>query len=201
MSFRSMLLFVAIVLGCGGSDSGPTGPVSGTTGGAAFTTTGAVAYRPAIDTCTNPDSNGPVLAVFVQLSADFDTAFLQANNLCSTKAASREVYLGVWKFTASGDIAPGTYWSSDARAVFWWEMDSACQKVGSNVLATYGYVTIETNDADHIVGSLKVTFPGGDHLAGRFDAPVVASLYSVCEWFGFPGGTPGPGCPTLTCVP
>jgi hypothetical protein len=126
-------------------------------------------------------------------------------NACSEKASSRSAALYIWSFAAAGEIAPGTYPkrddSSGGQVGFWTKSNATCQQIGDNVLSTSGSVTIETNDAAHIVGSLEVTFPGGDRLSGRFDGLVVSSLLNACELVGWTGGTPGPGCPTTVCIP
>lgn len=194
MRFGPLLLCLALVLGCGSSSH---------KGQEVFTPGGIVAFRPAIDTCTNDGTTGPLLALIVHMS-ELDTAVLQGN-ACSLKASSRDAAIFIWKAVASGDIAPGTYphrnVASDGQVVIWREYDSACNQVGSNVLSSSGNVIIETNDATHVVGSLDVTFPGGDWLRLDFDAPVVTSPSSVCESFDMTGGTPGPGCSAVPCIP
>jgi hypothetical protein len=203
MRFGPLLICIALVLGCSSGSAPYNGPVKGTIGGEPFTTSGTVAIRFATDTCTNPESIGPMLARVIIFYRDLDTAYVLGHT-CSTKASSVEVGVALWQFNPSGDIAPGTYpFASDANSgqVAWWNgWDAEC-KATSNMMQTGGSVTIETNDATHIVGRLDASFDGGDQLSGRFDATVVEWTYNVCEWFGFPGGTPGPGCPTQPCVP
>jgi hypothetical protein len=199
------ILGSALILACGSSsDKAQPDSVSGVLDGTAFVAKGSLGFRPAVETCTHAGTTGPVLVRAVHLDGSLDSAFLQSH-ACSGKASSKVAELFIWTFAASGDIAPGTYPkrddSSGGQVVIWAKGDAACQTIGDNVISTSGSVVIETNDATHIVGSLDVTFPGGDRLSGRFDAPVVPSPINGCELFGWPGGTPGPGCPNYTCIP
>ena len=201
MRLGSLVLCVVCLLGCGGGGGNDGGAVSGTLGSTSYVASGAIAFRPAIDTCVAPEATETVLALFVTFSSSFDTTFLQGNT-CSQKASSRNVGLAIWRLANSGDIAPGTYPSgSTSGGAYWWDLDASCQRTGENQLLSDGTVTIETSDSTHVVGRLNVSSAGGDRLAGRFDAPVVESPYSVCQLFGFTGGTPGPGCSAPVCVP
>jgi len=205
MKHASLLLCGMLAVGCGGSDPQPTsGPVSGTPSGATFTAKGAVATRGPIDTCTHNAVTGPVLLLEIWFSGSFDAAYLQSHP-CDLKASSRGFGVAIWKYVASGEITPGSYPRQDdasgGQVVYEAKSDATCQSVLPNLLSTAGNVTIETNDATHVVGSLDVSFPGGGRLAGRFDAPVVPPILSACQALGMSGGTNGPGCSAPVCVP
>ena len=205
MKIGPLLSCLALVVGCATTGSkAPTGPVSGTVGGSTFTAKGAVATRPAIDTCKHDFGTAPVLLLQIWISESFDTAHLQEHP-CDVKASSRDFAIYIWKLVDSGEITPGTYPrrddSSGGMTVFQAKSDAACKQELPNLQAESGAVTIETSDTMHVIGMLDVTFPGGGRLAGRFEAPVTPSRGSVCQSLGIPGGTDGPGCPTGRCVP
>jgi hypothetical protein len=194
---------LALLLGCGSSgDKASPATLSGTVDGTAFTAKGAVAVRPAIDTCVAPTATVPVLARVIHFDGSLGTT---AMDLCTSKAASRGLSVFIWSFVASGEIAPGTYPHRDdatgGQTAFWWKLDSSCQQLGDNALSTSGSVTLEAIDATHMAGTLDITFAGGDRVSGRFDAPVVAAHLNVCEMFGWSGGAPVTACPPLVCIP
>lgn len=205
MKHGSLLLCLVLAVGCAtASSKAPSGPVSGTVTGSTFTAKGAVATRPAIDTCKHDFGTGPVLLLQIRLSESFDTVYLR-DHPCDAKANSKDFAVYIWKLVDSGEITPGTYPrrddSSGGMTVFQAKSDAACKQVLPNLQAESGAVTIETSDTMHVIGVLDVTFPGGGRLAGRFEAPVTPSRGSVCQSLGIPGGTDGPGCPTGRCIP
>jgi len=185
------------------NDTTATCPVTGVLDRKAFVAKGSVAFRPAIETCTHLGTTSPVLMRVVHLDASFESEYLQSN-ICDSKASTRVVEVFIWSFEALGDIAPGTYPQQDnasgGQVVLWVKSDASCKTLGEQVLSLSGSVVIETNDATHMVGSLDVTFPGGDWLSGRFDAPVAASPINASGVFCVAGFAPGPRCGSSGCV-
>jgi hypothetical protein len=78
-------------------------------------------------------------------------------------------------------VGPGTYTvtSGGATRVAYEAQDANCV-VQVNETAQSGTVKYDSVDGSMIVGSVDVTFPGGDHFSGNFSAPLCPiSLNSV----------------------
>ncbi len=202
------------VLGCSssGGTQKPSGPVTGTVPGdtstalVPFTAKGTYALRPPIDNCVINGTAQPFLAVYVYFDKYVDSTTL-LSDYCVEQGQANGISVGlaIADISPAGDIAPGLYtFGEDVRSwrgVFRARMDASCKQVLPNEIATSGSATLEIIDSNHIVGYLTdVSFPNGGKLSGAFDAPVVASKFSVCEQSGLTGGTPGPGCPAVPCV-
>jgi hypothetical protein len=89
-------------------------------------------------------------------------------------------------------VGPGTYpvTSSGAMRVLYEAQDANCV---TQVMETAqsGTVTYDSVTGSMIVGSVDVTFPGGDHFSGNFSAPVCGISLSS---FAMLGNAPPAAC-------
>lgn len=137
--------------GHGGSSNGDVGSatVNGTLMGNAFDAQDAVSY------------SGDVEIV--------DFAGLCAFGLANAKASATYLFFG---FTG-GTFLPGTTDVGPALDVQADIYDATCNSDGPS--ASGGSVTLTQVTSSGVVGTFDVTFTGGDHLTGSFDAPTCSA--------------------------
>jgi hypothetical protein len=82
-------------------------------------------------------------------------------------------------------VGPGTYavTSSGAMRVLYVTQDANCN-TQVNETATSGMIRYDSVSGSMIVGSVDVTFPGGDHFSGNFSAPVCGISLSGLTMLG-----------------
>jgi hypothetical protein len=196
---KSCTVALCLVLGLGCESSGSTNWLEGTD----FSGKGKAAMHFPIDTCTHDNLSGPVLLLSIVFDSYLDPTY-SGNFLCDYGKYSKGINAVIWRFAASGAIAPGSYAqhldSTGGAYVERWTVDASCTAIGPMVRADSSTVTIVTNDSTHVVGTLSASF-GSEKITLEFDAPLEDPVLSVCQALKYTGGTNGPGCPASLCLP
>ncbi len=198
------VLLACLAVACGSSGSAPSQPVAGVLPDqSAFQLASARAARPASETCTHFTVTGPVAVLNLYLDGGLPESY-PGSFLCDYRQGAGGIFAQLWTYQPGGAIGPGTYVLRDdttggLRASAW-TTDATCDSAGFWEAITAS-VTITRSDAHHVAGHLDVTLPGGTRVTGAFDALMVDAVFGTCETLGFDGGTPGPGCSAIACVP
>lgn len=183
--FVTSLLLPCILVACGGSGGGSSGDgggggggagtatVNGTLGGRTFTPADAIALKGVYDS-----SYPGIVIIYMSSVPNMCALYQQLANTGSSSPAKANLFdLGftLGATDATSVVVPGTYGTGGPAAneldnAGWDSYDASCNVTHSPGTSSAS-VTL-TSAGPTYVGTFDVTFIGGDHATGSFDAPL-----------------------------
>jgi hypothetical protein len=186
----STLRLAAITMAFGLAGCAANQPSGSSTGSASVTGSvdgvpvpSAAAYGYAGVTSGAPDASG---AVDVMITSVRDTCMLWQDGLLPPS----EARLTIEAVAPEPNVPPGKYVLTDGGSNALFTLSDGTCGLSVQRTAVSGWIQLTQDPSPEVlgasVGSFDLTFPGGDHVSGTFEAPYCDANYT--------SGRPGPTC-------